>query len=54
MQVPTLPAWLQASHDPPHAVLQQTPSTQLPLPHWLEAEHVVPLDSFGTHAPSLQ
>jgi hypothetical protein len=54
LQVPTLPATLQASQEPPHAVLQHTPSTQLPLPHWLEAEHVAPLVCFGTHAPALQ
>jgi hypothetical protein len=52
--VPTLPATLQASQEPPHAVLQQTPSTQLPLPHWLAAEHVAPLVFLGTHAPALQ
>jgi hypothetical protein len=32
-QVPTEPATLQASQAPPHAVLQQTPSTQLPEAH---------------------
>ena len=30
-QVPALPATLQASQEPPHAELQHTPSTQLPL-----------------------
>ena len=54
LHVPTLPVTLQASHAPPHAVLQHTPSTQLPLPHWLVAEHVAPLDILGTHAPALQ
>jgi hypothetical protein len=52
--VPTLPATLQASQELPHAVLQHTPSTQLPLPHWLAAEHVAPLVFLGTHAPALQ
>ena len=33
VHVPTLPVRLQASHEPPQAVLQQTPSTQLPLSH---------------------
>ena len=51
LHVPTLPSRLQASQAPPHAVLQHTPSTQLPLPHWLAALHTAPLFSFGTHAP---
>jgi hypothetical protein len=55
VHVPTLPRTLQASQaPPPHAVLQHTPSTQLPLPHWLEAEHVAPLVFRGTHTPALQ
>jgi hypothetical protein len=54
LQVPTLPATLQASQEPPHAVLQHTPSTQLPLPHWEAAEHVAPLALGGTHAPASQ
>ena len=33
LHVPTLPVWLQESQEPLHAVLQHTPSTQLPLPH---------------------
>jgi hypothetical protein len=49
--VPTLPVRLHASHAPLQAVLQQTPSTQLPLPHWLAAVHVPPLSSFSTHWP---
>jgi hypothetical protein len=53
-QVPTLPETSQAWHWPPQAVLQQTPSTQLPLPHWLAAVHAPPLASLGTHAPALQ
>ena len=54
LHVPTLPARLQASHESPHAVLQQTPSTQLPLAHWLAAEHVGPMGFLGTHDPELQ
>jgi hypothetical protein len=54
LHVPTLPVRLQASHEPPHAVLQQTPSTQLPLPHWLAAEQAVPLVFWGTQVPPLQ
>jgi hypothetical protein len=33
LQVPTLPARLQASHAPLQEELQHTPSTQLPLAH---------------------
>jgi hypothetical protein len=46
LHVPTLPARLQASHEPPQAVLQHTPSTQLPLPHSLAAVQVAPLAFF--------
>jgi hypothetical protein len=52
--VPTLPGKLQESQAPPQAVLQHTPSTQLPLPHWLLAEQALLLVCFGTHAPALQ
>jgi hypothetical protein len=45
---------LQASQEPPHAVLQQTPSTQLPLPHWLAAVQEAPLAFWGTQVPALQ
>jgi hypothetical protein len=45
---------LQASQEPPQAVLQHTPSTQLPLPHWLAPVQVTPLVFFETHAPALQ
>jgi hypothetical protein len=51
-QVPTLPGTLQESQAPLHAVSQQTPSTQLPLRHWLEEVHATG-PSFGTHAPLL-
>ena len=54
LHVPTLPARVQVSHELPHALLQHTPSTQLPLPHWLVAEHTEPLACLGTHAPALQ
>jgi hypothetical protein len=53
-QVPTLPETSQAWHWPPQALLQQTPSTQFPLPHWLAALHTVPFDFFATHTPALQ
>ena len=51
LHVPTLPVWLQESQALPQAVLQHTPSTQLPLPHWLAALHTAPLVSFATQAP---
>jgi hypothetical protein len=45
--VPTDPETLQASHAPAQPVLQQTPSTQLPLVHWLAPEHALPLASLA-------
>ena len=53
-QVPTVPLWLHAWHAPLQATLQQTPSTQLTLWHWLLAVHAAPLDFLVTHAPPLQ
>ncbi len=53
-QVPTEPVTLHASQAPPHAVLQQTPSTQLPERHWLFAVHAGPLPSFATQLVPLQ
>lgn len=53
VHVPTAPARLQASHCPPQAVSQQTPSTQLPLAHWFAAEQLPPGDSCGTQVPEL-
>ena len=43
-QVPRLPATSHASHWPVHAALQQRPSTQMLLTHWLAAEHAAPRD----------
>ncbi len=55
LHVPTLPGTLQASQAPPlQELLQHTPSTQLPLPHWLAAEQVAPFVRLGTHAPASQ
>jgi hypothetical protein len=55
VHVPTLPGRLQESQAPPlHVVLQQTPSTQLPLAHWLLAVQAVALVFLGTQAPALQ
>jgi hypothetical protein len=53
-QVPVDPARLHASHCPEHALLQQTPSVQLPDVHWLEARHVAPFACFAAHDPALQ
>ena len=45
-----LPEVLQYSHCPPHALSQQTPSTQVsPLTHWLVAVHVPPAAFFVAH-----
>jgi hypothetical protein len=49
-QVPALPATLQAWQLPVHALLQHTPSTQLPLAHWLAMAHATPLPR--RHAPT--
>jgi hypothetical protein len=47
-QVPTFVATAQLWHVPLQSLLQQTPSTQKPLLHWLLAEHP-PLSFLGTH-----
>jgi len=49
VQVPMLPVRLQASQAPLHAVVQQTPSTQLPEVHWVSLEQFVPFESFARH-----
>ena len=50
-QVPGLPATLQAMQVPQLAVLQQTPSMQLPLPHsWFERQ-ATPSDLTGRQLP---
>ena len=49
-QVPSTPpvlAALQASHKPPHAASQQTPSTQLPLVHSMGPPQVAPFICAG-------
>jgi hypothetical protein len=51
-QVPADPAASQASHWPPQAALQQTPSTQNPLAHWPAAPQGVPLAPFGVQTPA--
>ncbi len=45
VHVPTLDETSHASHCPAHAVLQQTPSTQLPLPHSPLVVQAVPFNS---------
>jgi hypothetical protein len=42
---------LQASHCPSQAESQQTPSTQWPLTHWLEARQEAPSANCGTQLP---
>jgi hypothetical protein len=49
-QVPTLPDSAQAWHCPPHATLQQTPSTQLVLVHSPPLWQAVPLPLSGAQA----
>ncbi len=44
----------QASHVPPHAESQQTPSVQKPEPHWLPAVQAAPCALRATHVPALQ
>jgi hypothetical protein len=53
-QVPTEPELSQASHWPSQAVLQHTPSTQLPDAHSAVIVHAPPLGWRGTHMPSRQ
>ena len=52
VQVPALPATLQASHWPAQALLQQRPSTQLPLAHWPAAPQEPPFATRGTQTPA--
>jgi hypothetical protein len=52
--VPGVAVRLQATQAPAQASLQQTPSTQLPLPHSSTAAHVMPLPFFATHTPARQ
>lgn len=57
VQVPSATApseALHASHPPAHAVLQQTPSEQLPVAHWLPAEQAVPTACTPVQVPPTQ
>jgi hypothetical protein len=51
---PTVPTAAQVWQVPPQALLQQTPSTQKPLPQSPAATHAVPFVSWGTHTPAEQ
>jgi hypothetical protein len=51
VQVPSRPARPHASHWPLQLVLQQTPSVQKPLAHWLPSVQVAPLVTLGTQVP---
>ncbi len=51
LQLPTVPAVLQASQAPPHPALQHTPSAQKPEVHSLAPPHAPPSTFFAVHAP---
>jgi hypothetical protein len=44
---------LHAWQSPPQLELQQNPSAQNPLAHWLAAVHTPPMPSGGTHWPAM-
>jgi hypothetical protein len=52
-QVPIIPLTLHALHSAQVAVVQQTPSVQLPLPHSLLPPQVAPLPFFATQLPGV-
>jgi hypothetical protein len=54
VQVPSEPVMLQASQAPAQALLQQYPSTQLPLVHWLAVLQTAPLLCLATQEVPLQ
>jgi hypothetical protein len=54
VQVPRLPATLQARQVPVQAVSQHTPSTQWLFTHWLSPPHATPSASWATQLPPLQ
>jgi hypothetical protein len=53
-QVPALPGRLHASHVPPQALLQHTPSTQLPDAQVRPAVQAVPFGVLAVHTPPAQ
>ena len=52
-QVPTLAVTSQASHSPPHAALQHTPSVQIPDVHDTPVVQALPFPTLGTQIPAL-
>jgi hypothetical protein len=52
--VPTLFASVHVLQVSPHAVSQQTPSTQLPLTHWSAPPHIAPFAFFSVHVVPMQ
>jgi hypothetical protein len=52
MQAPAVPRRLQPSHWPVQAVLQQTPSAQLPLAHCAVPPQEEPFPRCGTQIPA--
>lgn len=53
VHVPTLPTLSHASHWPPQAPSQQTPSTQIPDWHWRVSEHAFPFGYLVMHVVPL-
>src|SRR4051812_18047719 len=53
-QFPIEPPRLHALHAVSQALLQQTPSTQNPLVHWVPPVHVAPLACLFAHAFAMQ
>lgn len=54
VQVPSAPGWLHEAQALPQLELQHTPSTQLPVPHWLPLVHEAPRPNPATQAPLTQ
>ena len=52
--MPCAPATLHAWQAPAHAVLQQNPSTQLPLLHWLPDVQAALLAPLAVHVAPAQ
>jgi hypothetical protein len=49
LPVAMLHAWQSFATPPPQAVLQQTPSTQNPVPHWFAPWQAAPCESLAMH-----
>jgi hypothetical protein len=52
-QVPAFPVTSHASHSPPQAALQHTPSAQMPDVHETPVVHALPFPTLGTQIPPL-